>query len=137
MIGLNGGRPTRASVFQSQISRILNTWVDFLHSRLRGYPIWPTRESVNNIMPTAFKELYPTTRVIIHCSELFIETPSSFASQSATYFSYKNHNTAKGLVGISSVTFVSDLYSGRSNDQQITRDCGTLDLLQSGDSVDR
>ena len=89
-------------------------------------------------MPTAFKELYPTTRVIIDCSELFIETPSSFRSQSATYSSYKHHNTAKGLVGISpsgAVTFVSDLYSGRSSDQQITRDCGILDLLQSGDSV--
>ena len=129
---------TRAGVSQSQISRIFVTWVDFLHSRLRGYPIWPTRESVDITMPTAFKELYPTTRVIIDCSELFIETPSSFRSQSATYSSYKHHNTAKGLVGISpsgAVTFVSDLYSGRSSDQQITLECGILDLLQSGDSV--
>ena len=61
--------------------------------------------------------MYPTIRVIIDCSELFIETPSSFRSQGATYSSYKHHNTAKGLVGISplgAVAFVSDLYSGRS-----------------------
>ena len=91
---------TRAGVSQSQISRVFITWVDFLYSRLRSYPIWPTRESVDFTMPTAFKELYPTTRVIIDCSELFIETPSSFRSQSAAYSSYKHHNTAKGLVGI-------------------------------------
>ena len=129
---------TRAGISQSQLSRIFITWVDFLHSRLRSFPIWPTRESVNITMPTAFQELYPTTRVIIDCSELFIETPSSFRSQSATYSNYKHHNTAKGLVGISpsgAVTFVSDLYTGRSSDQQITRDCGILDLLESGDSV--
>ena len=90
---------TRAGVSQSQISRVFITWVDFLYSRLR-IPIWPTRESVDFTMPTAFKELYPTTRVIIDCSELFIETPSSFRSQSAAYSSYKHHNTAKGLVGI-------------------------------------
>jgi hypothetical protein len=48
------------------------------------------------------------------------------------------HNTAKGLVGISpsgAVTFVSDLYSGRSSDQKLTRDCGILDLLKVGNSV--
>jgi hypothetical protein len=89
-------------------------------------------------MPIIFKKLYPTTRVIIDCSELFIETPSSFRSQNATYSNYKHHITAKGLVGISpsgAVTFVSDLYSGRSSDQQITWDCGILDLLGAGDSV--
>ena len=50
----------------------------------------------------------------------------------------KSHNTAKGLVGISpsgKVTFVSDLYAGRSIDQQITVDCGILNLVGSGDSI--
>ena len=28
----------------------------------------------------------------------------------------------------------SDLYAGRSSDKQITNDCGTLDLLEAGDS---
>ena len=129
---------TRAGMSQSQMSRIFITWIDFLHSRLRQYPIWPTRECVNETMPQSFSELYPTTHVIIDCSELFIETPSSFRTQSATYSSYKHHNTAKGLVGISpsaAVTFVSDLYAGRCSDKQITKDCGILRLLEHGDSV--
>ena len=41
------------------------------------------------------------TRVIIDCTEIFIEMASSFRSQSATYSSYKSHNTAKRLIGIS------------------------------------
>ena len=111
---------TRAGLSQSQLSRI------FYNSKLRCYPIWPSRESVNEIMPSSFKEMYPTTWVIIDCSELFIETPSSLRTQSVTYSNYKHHNTAKGLVGISpsaAVTFVSDLYPGRSRDKQITNDC--------------
>ena len=71
-----------------QISRIFITWVDFLHSRLRSYPIWPTREFVNLTMAAKFKRLYPTTRMIIDFSELFIGTPSSFRSQSAIYSNY-------------------------------------------------
>ena len=55
-----------------------------------------------------------------------------------TYSTYKSHSTAKGLVGISpsgTVTFVSDLYAGRSSGQQITVDCGILNLVESGDSI--
>ena len=50
----------------------------------------------------------------------------------------KSHNTAKGLIEISlagAVTFVSDLYAGRSSDKQITKDCGILDLVEEGDSI--
>ena len=129
---------TRAGLSQSQLSRIFITWIDFLHSKLRCYPIWPSRESVHETMPSSFKEMYPTTWVMIDCSELFIETPSSFRTQSITYSNYKHHNTAKGLVGISpsaAVTFVTDLYAGRSSDKQITNDCGILKLLEDGDSV--
>jgi hypothetical protein len=47
-------------------------------------------------MPQAFKDAYPNTRVFIDCTEIYIEMPTLFRSQSATYSSYKNHNTGKG-----------------------------------------
>ena len=56
------------------------------------------------------------TRVKIDCTEIFVEMASSFRSQSATHSSYKSHNTAKGLIGISpawAVTFVADCGSVR------------------------
>ena len=89
-------------------------------------------------MPKAFRDSCPNTRVIIDCTELFIERPTSFRSQSATYSSYKNHNTAKGLIGISSAgypSFISELYTGRSSDKQVTKDCGILNLLEPGDDL--
>ena len=89
-------------------------------------------------MPESFKQMYSSTRIVMDCTEIFIEMPSSFRSQSVTYSSYKHHNTAKALIGISpsgAVSFVSDLYVGRSSDKQITTDCGILDLLEAGDSV--
>ena len=74
----------RAGLSQSQVSRIFVTWIDFLHSRLRCFPIWPTRTSIDKTMPESFKKSYPTTGVIIDCTEIFIETPSSFRTQSVT-----------------------------------------------------
>ena len=54
------------------------------------------------------------------------------------FSSFKNHNTAKGLIGISRngyPSFVSRLYAGRTNDKKITQDWGILDLLEPGDEV--
>ena len=45
-------------------------------------------------MPACFKANYPGTPIIIDCTELFIEMPSSFRAQSQTYSSYKSHNEA-------------------------------------------
>ena len=89
-------------------------------------------------MPKCFKDAYPTTRVILDCTEIFIEMPTSYRSQSATFSNYKHHNTAKGLVGIApsgAVTFVSDLYAGRFSDKKVALDSGIYDLLEAGDSI--
>ena len=89
-------------------------------------------------MPESFHQKYPSTRVIIDCTEIFIQKPSCFRAQSDTFSSYKSHNTAKGLIGIApngAVTFVSELYGGHCTDKVIVEDCGILQLLSEGDSV--
>ena len=128
----------RYNISVSQVSNIWLTWLDFLRTRLRAVPIWPSRQFVDETMPANLKESYPRTRVIIDCTELFLEMPSEPRCQSATFSTYKNHNTAKGLVGISprgDIVFVSELYAGNTSDQQMTRDCGVLNLLEPGDEI--
>lgn len=109
-----------------------------LKQQFFGHQIWPTRTVVSETMPQNFKDSYRQTRVIIDCNELFTEMSSSLRSQSKTYSYYQHHNTAKGLVGIEPsgmITFVSDLYSGRTSDKEATRDCGILSLLEEGGSI--
>lgn len=128
----------RAGISAGYFSRVFITWIDFLYARLRCLPIWASKQTVEKTMPSCFQESYPSTRVIIDATEIFLEMPSSLRSQSETYSNYKHHNTAKGVVGIAPsglVTFVSDLYAGRCSDKAITKDCGILDLLEEGDSV--
>ena len=104
------------SFLTSSISRIIIIWLDFLNSQFRMLPIWASKQTVQETMPTCFKKPYPTTPVILDCTELFIEVPTSYRTQSATFSNYKHHNMAKGLVGIApngAVTLVSQLTSTR------------------------
>ena len=64
-------------------------------------PLWPRKEMIQSYMPCVFKELYPTTRVIIDATEIFVETPSLPEFQQMAFSTYKNHNTCKALGGIS------------------------------------
>ena len=103
----------------SEVSSIFATWLDLPFSRLIQLPVWATRRTVEETMPEVSRQKYPLTRVVLDCTELFIEKPSCFRAQSETYSSYKSHNTAKGLVAIApngALTFVSDLYGGHCSD---------------------
>lgn len=143
LVRLRKGLPEKviADLFdlsEGHVSKILNTWIIFLYDRLRYLPIWPSREHVDKTMPESFKEKYSDTRIIIDCTEIFIEQPSAAVCQRETFSSYKHHNTAKGLLGISpsgQITFISELYAGRCSDKKIVRHCGLYDILEDGDAV--
>ena len=116
-------------VSQSTISRIFIPWINFLYLKLGQISIWPSREVVSSTMPSEFKEKYPTTRVIIDCTEVRCEMPSSLLLNSELFSSYKNPVTLKAFVGISpggEITFISQLYTGSISDREIVMRSGLL-----------
>ena len=122
------------------VSEIFSKWVSHMSHIFDQVPIWAPRALIDEKMPQVFKDLkYGDTRCIIDCTEIFIQQPSSnLVMQSVLFSHYKNHHTAKGLIGIAPhgpVTFVSDLYAGSATDYDITKDCGILKLLEPGDHV--
>ena len=120
----------------STVSRTVITWTNCLYFLLGSSPLWPSRFAVDNNMPASFKQT--KTRVILDCTEIHTQTPSSLNLNSEFYSHYKGRNTIKSLVGITpagAICFVSSLYPGSISDKQITKQSGVLQLLEPGDAV--
>lgn len=126
------------SVSLATVSRICITWTNFVYHMLGSLEIWPSRQTVDELMPQSFKNSFPKTRVVIDCTELPLQKPSSKVLSSEAFSFYKGVTTLKSLIGITpsgTLSFVSDLYTGSISDKEITNLCGILNLLEKGDEV--
>lgn len=88
-------------------------------------------------MPAEFKD-YADATVILDCTKLRCQCPSSPLLQSDVFSVYKSHCTVKGLFGVAphgAVTFISPLYAGSISDKQIMRASGILSLLRPGIAI--
>ena len=120
------------------MTTIFQKWLDAMSVRLSFLITWPDRETMQQNMPLEFQQLYPNCRVTIDCSEIFIETPSSYKARSQTYSNYKKHNTAKFLIGITpcgTICFLSSCWGGRVSDKNLTQESNFLNHLEPGDVV--
>eukprot|EP00112_Aurelia_sp_Birch-Aquarium-sp1_P018551 Seg444.8 transcript_id=Seg444.8/GoldUCD/mRNA.D3Y31 product="hypothetical protein" protein_id=Seg444.8/GoldUCD/D3Y31 len=128
----------RFCVSSSRVTQIIVTWIKLLSKELSCLIIWPSKGQIHATMPDSFKRLYPKTRVIIDCTEIFVETPSSLEVQALLWSEYKHHTTFKVLVCITpngAISWISPAYGGRSSDKFIVADSGFLDLLEPFDCV--
>lgn len=126
------------SVSQAQVSRIFTTWVCFLATVFKEtLVLWPSKDEIKENLPHCFTQ-YPNTRIVIDCTEVFIDKPTSPFAQRATWSEYKEHNTIKALVGITPsgyFSFLSKFWTGSTSDRKITQESQLIDLLEEGDSV--
>ena len=127
----------RFNVAVSTAGNVFHRWIEVMHVHLKFLIKWPTQQMCRTNMPPIFKDLYPHTRCIIDCSEIFIERPCSYQARAQTYSNYKKH-TVKFPIGITpcgAISFLSKCWGGRATDKCITMNSGFLRLLDPGDVV--
>lgn len=105
----------RFQINSASFSMYFSTWISLIHAELKFLNPFPSKD-IMRTTPKPFKAKYLSTRVIIDCTELFIQSSSSLINQSLIFSSYKHHTTVKFLVGISPsgvITVVSDAWPGK------------------------
>lgn len=98
---------------------------------------WPTKKEILNNMPVCFKE-FNSTRVVLDCTEIPIESFSCQNCRDTTYSHYKGSHTAKFLIGVTPsglISYLSKGYGGRSSDNTIFSKSKLLDKMEEGDSI--
>lgn len=128
----------RFQISESTFSKYFSSWICLLWQELKCLNPFPSRDIVQRTMPPSFKKRYSSVRVIIDCTEIYIQKPSSLVNQSLTFSNYKHHSTVKFLVGITPsgvISFVSEGWPGKTTDRELTISSSLIDLLDENDSV--
>ena len=74
--GFHEGHPAHLfNVSTPTVSRIVITWINFMHNKFGHINTWPSREVKDSTVTDAFKKKYGSTRVIIVCTEIRCQMP--------------------------------------------------------------
>lgn len=98
---------------------------------------WPTKDEVLKSMPNCFKD-FQSTRIVLDCTEVPIESFSCEICRCVTYSHYKGCHTAKFLICVTPsglISYVSKGYGGRSTDKTIFDESKLLDRMENGDAI--
>ena len=64
----------RFGISQSTVSRITLTWINFLYLCFKVVNLWPSKDIITlSFMPKVYRDQYPTTRVVIDETEIYVE----------------------------------------------------------------
>ena len=102
----------------AHISRVFSTWINFLCVELKL--LFEMQSSDNEIAECY--EAYSNLKVVLDCTELYIQRANKLDARKKTFSNYKHHDTVKFLVELSqnlAVNYVSRAWGGRASDKHI------------------
>ncbi|XP_040071052.1 uncharacterized protein LOC115311472 [Ixodes scapularis] len=126
------------SVNRTTASRHFRAVLTTLTAATARWIFRPPSSIIRATLPECFKVNYPECKMIIDCTEVRTEEPSSVGQQRVLYSSYKSGYTLKFLVAVTpngAICFRSKAYGGRCSDIHVTVDSGFLNIVQPGDVI--
>ncbi|EFN73369.1 hypothetical protein EAG_08831, partial [Camponotus floridanus] len=117
--------------------RVFYNTVKILNKCLKPAIPWPSREEILKNLPQCF-EGFEDVRVILDCTEIFIQKPANLCCQIITYSHYKGSQTCKIMTGVSpagNITYIIKPYGGRVTDSTIFQQSDLIKLLEPNDAV--
>ncbi|XP_072400928.1 uncharacterized protein [Diabrotica undecimpunctata] len=111
--------------------------IPILSHNLRPLVFFPTKEEILINMPVCFAD-FQNVRLILDCTEIYVQTPKCLCCRIRFYSQYKSHLTIKFRTGVSPgglITYVSKAYGGRTSEKVIFEESNVITLLDSGRDV--
>ena len=124
-------------IHPSTLSRIFYNVLNVLFNRLKCFIVWPNQDTLRQDTSNGLQEILP----FMYMQSSFIVSKFSLTDlrlTCQTYLHYKNHNTAKYLIGSipqGSICLISNGWGGRVSDKFITENCGISNKINPGDTA--
>lgn len=129
----------RFGMSPSTFSSISTAWITLLATELEKISKMPQTTHIDDMEKAKCFEEFSNVRIVVDCTELFSETPSSVGAHKQFHSNYKHHTTVKFLVGMNTggaITYISEMFGGRSSDKFITnQSVDLLNELNAGEKV--
>ncbi|RLU16116.1 hypothetical protein DMN91_011875 [Ooceraea biroi] len=125
-------------VSKKTVQNIVVTWLNFMYCEWSEMDIWPSKDLIMYYIPSGFKQMYPSTRVIVDGTEFPISAPKNPKFKQATFSTYKNRTTLKVLVGATYsglISYISSAYAGSVSDRAIVERSNFTTKCKPGDSI--
>lgn len=95
---------------------------------------FPSAEENQGNIPICFKN-FKDVRVILDCTEIFIQKPSCLCCRIKFYSQYKSSTTVKFMTGVTpagTISFISKAFGGRASDKTIFEQSDLITKLDPG-----
>ncbi|GFW92572.1 THAP-type domain-containing protein [Trichonephila clavipes] len=125
-------------ISDSTVSRDFNFVTDVLYEKLKLQDVFTSKDQVIRYMPPPFRMYCKNVRIIVDCTKIEVQKPSSPMEQQMTFSHYKNANTFKGMIGITpngAISFISELFTGSRSDKEVFIRSKLMDRLEPNDVV--
>ena len=131
----------RFNLSRGLVSSVFRTWIQFFY--LTFYELrdvmFVKQSDIKKPLPKCFRNsILKDTRIVIDCTEIFVESSKDYTEQGLYFSNYKHHTTAKILIGCApsgACMFVSDCFKGSISDRQIVEESGFLNFIEKNDLV--
>jgi hypothetical protein len=123
------------------VGKIFKTWLQFLFLKFKDLKdtMFVKKCDVKKPLPKHFQNLLcRDVRVVIDCTEIFLESSSDYLEKGDQHSHYKSHATGKVLIGVApsgACSVISDCYSGSISDREIVEKSGFIDYIDKGDMI--
>ncbi|XP_028146882.2 uncharacterized protein LOC114340340 [Diabrotica virgifera virgifera] len=120
-------------ISQELCNKYFNDMLPILSKVLSSVIRFTDTTEIQKNMPECF-ESFQNVRVVLDCTEIFIQKPKCLCCRIRFYSQYKSNNTVKFMTGISPgglITYVSEPYGGRASDKTIFEQSNIILKLDS------
>ena len=123
----------RFSVHRTTVSSNFHKVLDVMAARTAHLIKWPDRETLQETLPSSFRQFFKKYCVIIDCTEVFIERPSDLLARAQVWSNYKHHSTIYNPQG--TISYLSSCVGGRMSDKEIVEHSNLIYHQLPGDVV--